>query len=257
MPLLLVIDVGNTNIVFGVYRNDVLLHAFRISTRKKSTSSEYLVLVNHLFHLFDIPTDEISGTVISSVVPPLTEVLEDTLRQLTFTEPLVVGPGIKTGVPIAVDNPREVGTDRIVNTVATYTKYGGPAIVVDLGTATTFDVVSGKGEYLGGAISPGIGISMNALFNETAQLPRVEMREPLRVIGKNTIESMQSGIFYGYVSLIDGMIYRLKKDLGEDAITVVTGGLAPLLATASRRIDKVDTDLTLEGLRILYAKNRQ
>jgi type III pantothenate kinase len=257
MDLLLVIDVGNTNIVFGVYRGEKLLHSFRISTRKKSTSSEYLVIVHQLFSLFDIPVEKISGTVISSVVPPLTDVLRDTLIELTSTEPLVVGPGIKTGVPIVVDNPREVGTDRIVNTVATYTKYGGPAIVVDLGTATTFDVISGKGEYLGGAISPGIGISMNALFNETAQLPRVEMREPARVIGKNTVESMQSGIFYGYVSLIDGMIMRIKEELKEDAVTVATGGLASLLATASQCIDKVDPDLTLEGLRILYAKNRQ
>jgi len=257
MSLLLVIDVGNTNIVFGVYKGEHLLHAFRIATRKKNTSSEYLVLLNQLFGLFNIPTKEISGTVISSVVPPLTEVLQDTVRELTATEPLIVGPGIKTGVPIAVDNPREVGTDRIVNTVAAYTKYGGPAIVVDLGTATTFDVISSSGEYLGGAISPGIGISMNALFNETAQLPRVEIKEPSRVIGKNTVESMQSGIFYGYVSLIDGMIARLKGELKEEAITVATGGLAPLLATASQCIDKVDPDLTLEGLRILYAKNQQ
>ncbi len=257
MSLLLVVDVGNTNTVFGVYREDTLLHSFRIATRKKNTSSEYLVLIHQLFELFKIPTEEISGTAISSVVPPLTEVLEESMRQLTSTEPLVVGPGIKTGVPIAVDNPREVGTDRIVNTVAAYTKYGGPAIVVDLGTATTFDVVSSKGEYLGGAISPGIGISMNALFNETAQLPRVEIREPQRVIGKNTIESMQSGIFYGYVSLIDGMIERLRNEIAGKAVAVVTGGLAPLLATASRCIDRVDTELTLEGLRILYAKNRQ
>ena len=257
MSLILVIDVGNTNIVFGVYKGEKLLHSFRISTRKKNTSSEYLVMVHQLFSLFNIPERQISGTVISSVVPPLTEVLRETLRELTDTEPLVVGPGIKTGVPIVVDNPREVGTDRIVNTVAAYTKYGGPAIVVDLGTATTFDVISGKGEYLGGAISPGIGISMNALFNETAQLPRVEIKEPLRVIGKNTVESMQSGIFYGYVSLIDGMIERIKRELKEDAVTVATGGLAHLMATASQYIDKVDPDLTLEGLRILYAKNQQ
>ncbi len=253
--MLLVVDVGNTNIVVGLFEGDSLLSSWRISSDRRRTPCEIAALLKSLFDLSRLRVGEVEGTVISSVVPPLTGVVKRAVEMLFDVDVLVVGPGVKTGMPILVDNPREVGTDRIVNAVAAYHKYGGPLIVVDFGTATTFDAVSGRGEYLGGAISPGIGISMEALFRETAQLPKIDFKRPKRVIGKNTVESMQAGIFFGYVCLVDGMVERMREELG-DARVIATGGLAEAVAAESRTIEGVDPWLTLEGLRIIYHKNR-
>ncbi len=246
---------GNTNIVVGLFEGDSLLSSWRISSDRRRTPCEIAALLKSLFDLSRLRVGEVEGTVISSVVPPLTGVVKRAVEMLFDVDVLVVGPGVKTGMPILVDNPREVGTDRIVNAVAAYHKYGGPLIVVDFGTATTFDAVSGRGEYLGGAISPGIGISMEALFRETAQLPKIDFKRPKRVIGKNTVESMQAGIFFGYVCLVDGMVERMREELG-DARVIATGGLAEAVAAESRTIEGVDPWLTLEGLRIIYHKNR-
>ncbi|NPA15367.1 MAG: type III pantothenate kinase [Deferribacteres bacterium] len=253
--MLLAVDIGNTNIVIGVYRGKELVNFWRVGTDRKKTIFEYAVVISGLFSLNGLPAGSVKDAVISSVVPPLTGVIKETLSFLFDIEPLIVGPGVKTGMPVLVDNPKEVGTDRIVNAVGAYSKYGGPLVVVDFGTATTFDAVSAKGEYLGGAICPGIGISLEALFRETAQLPKVDFKKPRRVIGKNTIESMQSGIFYGYVSLVDGMVERMKKEL-SGAKCVATGGYASAIAHESSTIEVVDPWITLEGLRIIYEKNR-
>ena len=253
--MLLVVDVGNTNIVVGVYEGDKLVSSWRISSDRRRTPCELAAWMKVLFELEGMDPKSIDGAVLSSVVPPLTGVVVRAIRMLFGIGTLVVGPGVKTGMPILVDNPKEVGTDRIVNAVAAYSKYGGPLVVVDFGTATTFDVVSAKGEYLGGAISPGIAISMEALFKETAQLPRIDFSKPKSVIGKNTIDSMKSGIFYGYVCLVDGMVDLIEREIGSCRV-VATGGLAEVVASVSSKIDLVDPWLTLEGLRIIYHKNR-
>ncbi len=253
--MLLVVDVGNTNIVVGVYEGDKLVSSWRISSDRRRTPCELAAWMKVLFELEGMDPKSIDGAVLSSVVPPLTGVVVRAIRMLFGIGTLVVGPGVKTGMPILVDNPKEVGTDRIVNAVAAYSKYGGPLVVVDFGTATTFDVVSAKGEYLGGAISPGIAISMEALFKETAQLPRIDFSKPKSVIGKNTVDSMKSGIFYGYVCLVDGMVDLIEREIGSCRV-VATGGLAEVVASVSSKIDLVDPWLTLEGLRIIYHKNR-
>ncbi|RLD97721.1 MAG: type III pantothenate kinase, partial [Aquificota bacterium] len=213
--MLLVVDIGNTNTVVGIFQEEELIAHWRLGTNRERTYHEYAILIKELFNLEDLSTGKIEGAIISSVVPNLTPVISKTLQILLGLRPLVVGPGTKTGISILVDNPREVGTDRVVNAVAAFNKYGGPLVVVDFGTATTFDAVSSQGEYLGGAIAPGIGISMEALFKETAQLPRVELKKPNRIIGKNTVESIQSGIYFGYVSLVDGMARAFKEQLGK------------------------------------------
>jgi type III pantothenate kinase len=269
--MLLVVDVGNTNTVLGVFaaaergherasdngtrHYERLLANWRVATKQASTVDEYGVLFRNLFSMAGLEASGIHGIVISSVVPPLDPVLRQVCERYFNSKPLFVEPGIKTGMPVHYDNPAEVGADRIVNGVAAFEKYGGPCVVVDFGTATTFDCVSSKGEYLGGVICPGIGISADALFQRTARLPRVEIRKPSRVIGTNTVGSLQSGLYYGYLGLVDGILELLLKELGEQTKVIATGGLGGMIGPGSKYIKTVDDLLTLEGLRILWERN--
>ena len=255
--MLLAVDVGNTNTVLGLYADDDLVHDFRIESSKRRTLDEFHVLLRSLLDVAEVDRSEIEAAIIASVVPAVTDTLERTISLAFGFDALVVGPGIKTGMPILYENPREVGADRIVNAVAAYESAGGAVIVVDFGTATTFDVVSDKGEYLGGVIAPGIEISADALFARAAKLPRVEVAKPPKVIGRNTVHSMQSGIVFGYVGLVDGMVARIKEELGVEAAVLATGGLANLVQPLSATIERVEEYLTLEGLRILYERNRR
>lgn len=256
--MILVIDVGNTNTVLGIYDGQKLLTYWRMATDKARTSDEIGLFCMQAFQHENIAVEEIEAVVISSVVPPIMYSLEHAIRKYFNVEPIVVGPGIKTGMNIKYDNPKEVGADRIVNAVAGYEKYGGPLIIVDFGTATTFCAISQKGEYLGGVISPGIKISMDALFQRAAKLPRIELVKSEKVIGKNTVSSMQSGAIYGYVGQVDYIVKRMKEEMGEHSIKVIaTGGLARMIASESSTIDKIDPLLTLEGLRIIYERNKK
>ncbi|MBI3815126.1 MAG: type III pantothenate kinase [Nitrospinae bacterium] len=253
--MLLAIDIGNTNIVLGLYQRNKLIVHWRIETDRERTEDEYAALMRGLFSIKDLKFDIVKDVAVSCVVPPILSIIENLSKKYFNTSPLVVGPGIKTGIPILYDNPKEVGADRIVNAVAGYEKYGGPLIIVDFGTATTFDVVSQKGEYMGGVIAPGIGISMEALFERAAKLPKVELIKPETVIGRNTISSMQSGAIYGYAGLVDRIVEEIKKELGEKAFVAATGGLAEMVAAESKTIKEVNPFLTLEGLRIIFEKN--
>jgi type III pantothenate kinase len=256
--MILVIDVGNTNIVLGIYEGKRLVNFWRVKTDSEKTSDEYGAVIYQLFELNGFKFSDIEAVVISSVVPTIMYTLEHMARKYFAREPLIIGPGIKTGINIKYDNPKEVGADRIVNAVAAYELYGGPLIIVDFGTATTYCAITRNGEYLGGAISPGVRISMDALFERTAKLPRVEIIKPGAVICKNTVNSIQAGVIYGYIGQVDYIVKRMKKELGEpDAKVVATGGLSKLIASESETIDTVNGLLTLEGLRIIYERNRE
>ena len=254
--MLLAIDIGNTNIAFGVFEAETLRATWNIATDINKTADEYAVLLLNLLPREGLVLSDIDHVSIACVVPPLLTIFEELSQRYFKIPPLIVGPGVKTGVRICTDNPREVGADRVANTAAAHHLYGGPLIVIDFGTATTLDAVSKEGDYLGGAIAPGIGIAAEALFERASKLPRVELIPPEHAIGKNTVTTMQSGIIFGYVGLIEGMVTRIKQELGGEAYVVATGGLAEVIATETKVIDTVDMHLTLLGLRLIHELNR-
>ncbi len=254
--MLLVVDVGNTNTVIGMFQQERLLANWRIETRRGRTADEHGMLLRQLISVRNLSPDLVRAAVLSCVVPPTQSAVERAMRDTFRVEPLVVGPGIKTGMPILMDNPREVGADRIVNALAAWHREQKACIVADFGTATTFDVISPHGEYLGGAICPGLVISANALYQQAAKLPRVPLEIPPHVMGKATVESIQSGLVYGYVGLVDGMVARMREELDFDVQVYATGGQALIVAEHCRHIDVVDAHLTLDGLRILHELNR-
>lgn len=256
--MLLVFDVGNTNIVLGLYDGNKMIYHWRAATNELKTADEYAASLGMMFQLDGVTFDMVTDIIISSVVPPVNPTLEYLCRRYFHVEPMMVGPGMKTGLNILYDNPRELGADRIVNAVAGITLYGGPLIIIDLGTATTFCAIDEKKRYLGGAVTPGIGISMEALFQRASKLPRIELTPASSVICKNTVSAMQSGIYYGAIGQVDGIVRRMKKEMGYKEIKVIaTGGLADLIASQSETIDVIDPLLTLKGLYILFKKNRK
>jgi type III pantothenate kinase len=258
--MLLAIDVGNTNTVLGLYRLEgtkpELAAHWRVTTHRSQTADEYGVFFINLFEMKGMEPSQVAHIIISSVVPPVEGTLRQVCEDYFHIKPLFVEPGIKTGMPVLQDNPADLGADRLVNSVSAFERYGGPCIVVDFGTATTFDVISAKGEYLGGAIAPGLGLSADALFSRAARLSRVDIKRPPKVIGTNTVTHLQSGLYYGYIGLVDGILERIVAELGEKPRVIATGGLAQLIAEDSRFITEIDDMLTLDGLLILYERNR-
>lgn len=260
--MLLAIDVGNTNIVLGVFEGVRLAQSWRLATLRERTADEIGILVIHLFANNAIPIERVSGIILASVVPPLTRTMEEMGERYFGHKPLTVDPGTNTGMPVRYTPASDVGADRVVNGVAAYEAYGratqSPVIVVDFGTATTFDAISSAGEYLGGVICPGIGISADALFQRAARLPRVDVRKPPAVIGDTTVRSMQSGLFFGYVSMVDGIVTRMRAELdrGKRSACIATGGMADIIASETTVIERVDPDLTLHGLRLIWERNR-
>jgi len=260
--MLLAIDVGNTNTVLGLYRlatpeaPALQAHCWRIATPVQRTLDELRMVLRGLFIMDGVDIASVTGVAVSSVVPPIDSLFREVIEKLFGVKPLFVEPGVKTGLPVLVDNPAEVGADRIVNCVAAFERYGGPTIVVDLGTATTFDVISQRGEYLGGAIAPGIGISADALFERAAKLGRVNIRKPGKVIGTNTVDHIQIGLYYGYIGLVDGICERMIAELATETKVIATGGFARMLAETSRTIRHVDDNLTLDGVRLIYERNQ-
>jgi type III pantothenate kinase len=254
--MLLAFDVGNTTIAVGLFRGKKLVKSWKIKTDSDKTGDEYGAILLNLIQVAGLQAKTISCAIISSVVPPLTPVIEDLCREYFGTAASVVGPGLKTGMPILYENPLEVGADRITAAVAAFEKYGGPAIVVDFGTATTFDAVSAKGEYLGGAIAPGIQIAAEALYLKTARLPRIEIKKPKRAIGRTTVSSMQAGLYFGYIGLVTNTIAEIRKELGKNARVVATGGFGSQIAAELPAIEAYEPDLVLEGLRIIHERNR-
>ena len=252
---LLVVDLGNTNIVLGVWRDEELVNSWRLATARERTADEYGILARQL--VGDALHADLEGAMVASVVPPLNSTMASMIRKYFEIEPMFVEPGVKTGVAIHVDNPLEVGADRIVNCVAAHHFWGGPSVIVDFGTATTFDVVTANAEYVGGVIAPGLQISAEALFARAARLPRVDLKRPDHVVGTNTVVNMQSGIYFGYLGLVDGILARIKREVPGLRRVVATGGLASLFASESEHIDEVDSDLTLKGLKIVYDRNRR
>jgi type III pantothenate kinase len=262
--MLLAIEVGNTNTVLGLYRLEgekpELAAHWRVTTHRTQTADEYGVLFVNLFEMNGMAPSQVSHIIISSVVPPVEGTLREVCENYFHTQPLFVEPGIKTGMPILQETPADLGADRLVNAVAAFERYGGPCVVVDFGTATTFDVISAKGEYLGGAIAPGLGLSAEALFSRAARLTRVDIKRPAKVIGTNTVTHLQSGLYFGYIGLVDGILERIIAELGAElgapARVIATGGLARQIAEDSRFIAEIDDMLTLDGLLILFERNR-
>jgi type III pantothenate kinase len=254
--VLLAVDVGNTNIVYGLFEGESLVHQFRVESARGRTADEYAVQLRTLLDMHGIAPSSVQDAIVACVVPSLTDPMVQLVQRAFSREALIVGPGIRTGMAILIENPREVGADRIADAVAGYDRAKGGVIVVDFGTSTNFDVVTPKGEYLGGVLAPGLQISADALFARAAKLPRVEIARPPKVVGKNTVHAMQSGIVYGYVGLVDGIVERILAELGFPCAVIATGGLAPLIAPMSKTIGEVDDHLTLTGLRILHERNR-
>ncbi len=252
MPLL-VVDIGNTNIVVGLFEGSELTHSWRLSSRRDTTADEIAVMLRGLLGEH---TASVEDAIIASVVPPLTAPMSAALREIAGIDALQIAPGIKTGIRILFDNPQEVGADRILNTVAAHTRYGGPAVVIDLGTATTLDVVTEQGDYVGGIITPGPQLGAEALSARAARLPRVALSVPPRVVGRNTVDSIRSGILHGHAAMLDGLVARVEEELGHAVKIIVTGGMAAAVAPLMRRFDAIDDDLTLLGLRLLYERNR-